>query len=138
MKKAVLYCNKASRPNAPVNVTIGVLIIKKLFDYSDDEIVENLVLDLHLQYTLHTTSLAEQPISDKTLNRFRKRYYNYETLHGVDLYHDYVKELSSKIARIMKLNRRIQHSISEPNGTNLHMHIQTDHLSYKKSIGQDS
>ncbi|MEI3281843.1 MAG: transposase [Enterocloster sp.] len=105
---SVLYSNKASRPNAPVNVIIGALIIKELFDYSDDEIVENLMLDLHLQYALHTTSFAEQPISDKTLSRFRKRCYDYETLHGVDLYHDCVKDLSGKIAKIMKLNGRIR------------------------------
>ena len=41
---SVLYSSKASRPNAPVNVIIGALIIKELFDYSDDEIVENLML----------------------------------------------------------------------------------------------
>ena len=105
---SVLYSDKASRPNAPVNVIIGALIIKELFDYSDDEIVENLMLDLHLQYALHTTSFAEQPISDKTLSRFRKRCYDYETLHGVDLYHDCVKDLSGKIAEIMKLNGRIR------------------------------
>ena len=105
---AVLYSDKASRPNAPVNVIIGALIIKELFDYSDDEIVENMMLDLHLQYALHTTSFAEQPISDKTLSRFRKRCYDYETLHGVDLYRDCVKELSNKIAKMMKLNGRIR------------------------------
>ena len=85
---AVLYSDKASRPNTPVNVIIGALIIKELFDYSDDEIVENLMLDLHLQYALHTTSYEEQPLSDKTLSRFRKRCYDYEALHGVDLYRD--------------------------------------------------
>lgn len=105
---SVLYSDKASRPNAPVNVIIGALIIKELFDYSDDEIVENLMLDLHLPYALHTTSFAEQPISDKTLSRFRKRCYDYETLHGVDLYHDCVKNLSGKIAQIMNLNGRIR------------------------------
>lgn len=105
---AVLYSDKASRPNTPVNVIIGALIIKELFDYSDDEIVENLMLDLHLQYALHTTSFAEQPISDKTLSRFRKRCYDYETLHGVDLYRDCVKELGNKIAKTMKLNGHIR------------------------------
>ena len=29
---SVLYSDKASRPNAPVNVIIGALIIKELFD----------------------------------------------------------------------------------------------------------
>ena len=56
---SVLYSDKASRPNTPINVIIGALIIKELFDYSDDEIVENLMLDLHLQYALHTTSFFE-------------------------------------------------------------------------------
>lgn len=105
---SVLYSDKASRPNAPVNVIIGALIIKELFDYSDDGIVENLMLDLHLQYALHTTSFAEQPISDKTLSRFRKRCYDYETIHGVDLYRDCVKDLGNKIAKMMKLNGRIR------------------------------
>ncbi|MFR2647464.1 transposase [Blautia producta] len=99
---SVLYSNKASRPNAPVNVIIGALIIKELFDYSDDEIVENLMLDLHLQYALHTTSFAEQRLSDKTLSRFRKRCYDYEALHGVDLYQDCVKDLSGKMVLVYK------------------------------------
>ncbi len=38
------------------------------------------MLDLHFQYALHTTSFVEQPISDKTLSRFRKRCYDYETI----------------------------------------------------------
>lgn len=105
---AVLYSDKASRPNTPINVIIGALIIKEMFDYSDDEMVENLMLDLHLQYALHTTSFEEQPLSDKTLSRFRKRCYDYETLHNEDLYHDCVKDLSSIIAKIMGINGRVR------------------------------
>lgn len=105
---SVLYSDKASRPNAPVNVIVGALIIKELFDYSDDEIVENLMLDLHLQYALHTTSFKEQPLSDKSLSRFRKRCYDYERLYNVDLYHDCVKDLSNKIAKLMNISGRVR------------------------------
>lgn len=70
---SVLYSDKASRPNTPVNVIVGALIIKELFDYSDDEMVENLMLDFRIQYALHTTSFEEQSLSDKTLSRFPKR-----------------------------------------------------------------
>ena len=38
------------------------------------------MLDFHLQYALHTTSFEEQPLSDKTLSRFRKRCYEQELL----------------------------------------------------------
>ena len=40
-----LYSDKASRPNSPVNVIIGALILKELFDLSDDEVV---YLTLHI------------------------------------------------------------------------------------------
>jgi len=82
---AVLYSSNASRPNTPVNVCIGALIIKEVFGISDDEIVENLMLDPRYQYALHTTSYEEQPLSDKSLSRFRKRCYDYESVYGVDL-----------------------------------------------------
>jgi hypothetical protein len=84
----VLYSSTASRPNTPVNICIGALIIKEMFGISDDEVVENLMLDPRYQYALHTTSCEEQPLSDKTLSRFRKRCYDYETVYGVDLLHD--------------------------------------------------
>ena len=32
---------------------VSALIIKELFDYSDDEMVENLMLDFRIQYALH-------------------------------------------------------------------------------------
>ncbi len=105
---SVLYSDKASRPNTPVNVIVGALIIKELFDYSDDEMVENLMLDFRMQYALHTTSFEEQPLSDKTLSRFRKRCYDYETLHNQDLYHDCIKDLSASIAKIMHIHGRIR------------------------------
>lgn len=105
---SVLYSDKASRPNTPVNVIVGALIIKELFDYSDDEIVENLMLDLHMQYALHTTNYEEQPLSDKTLSRFRKRCYDYESVYNEDLYHDCVQGLSEKIKKLMNISGRVR------------------------------
>ena len=105
---SVLYSEKASRPNTAVNVIVGALIIKELFGLSDDEVVENLMLDIHFQYALHTTSFAEQPLSDKSLSRFRKRCYAYEATTGIDLFHDCICDLNYKIAKMMKLNPRIK------------------------------
>lgn len=105
---SVLYSDKASRPNTPVNVIVGALIIKELFDLSDDEVVENLMLDPRYQYALHTTSFDEQPMSDKTLSRFRKRCYDYESKTGIDLYRDCVKDLSCKIAKLMGISDHVR------------------------------
>lgn len=107
-KFACLYSEKASRPNTPVNVIIGALIIKELFNMTDDELVESLMFDIRFQYALHTTSFKEQPLSDKTLSRFRNRCYNYELTHGKDLIHDTITELAMEMAKLMKINGQIQ------------------------------
>lgn len=105
---SVLYSDKASRPNTPVNVIVGALIIKELFGISDDMVVENLMLDPRYQYALHTTSFEEQPLSDKSLTRFRLRCYNYEQVHGVDLLSGMVKDLAQSSAKMMKIDGRIR------------------------------
>lgn len=105
---SVLYSDKASRPNTPVNVIIGALILKELYDLSDDEVVESLMLDFRFQYALHTTSFEEQPLSDKSLTRFRQRCYDYEQTNGKDLLHDCVKDLAGKTAKLMSIDGRIR------------------------------
>lgn len=93
-----LYSDKASRPNTPVNVIVGALILKEALGDTDDELVEVLMFDIRYQYALHTTSFEEQPLSDRTLSRFRARVLAYETEHEVDLIHECVVNL----AKIMK------------------------------------
>ena len=69
----LFFTVKASRPNTPVNVIVGALILKEALNVTDDEIVEAMAFDIRYQYALHTTSFEEQPISDRTLSRFRAR-----------------------------------------------------------------
>ena len=105
---AVLYSDKDSRPNTPVNVQIGALLIKELTNLSDDELLESLMFDIRFQYALHTTSFAEQPLSDRTLSRFRARCAAYETEHGVDLLHGTITSLSSEMAELMRIDRSLK------------------------------
>lgn len=105
---AVLYSDKDSRPNTPVNVQIGALLIKELTNLSDDELLESLMFDIRFQYALHTTSFAEQPLSDRTLSRFRARCAAYETEHGVDLLHETITSLSSEMAELMKIDSSLK------------------------------
>lgn len=99
----VLYCKDNGAPNTPVNIIIGACIIKELLDLSDDEVVEGLMLDVRLQYALHTTSFEEQPLSDKSLTRFRKRCYAYYEETGNDIIHGCIVSLAGQIAKVMKI-----------------------------------
>ena len=53
--------------------------------------MESLLFDIRFQYALHTISFKEQPVSDRTFSRFRRRCLTYETETGIDLIHDTVK-----------------------------------------------
>ena len=57
---SILYSdNPASRPNNPVNVYFGLLILREIFNQSDEEALNSLMFDLRYQYALHTTSFSE-------------------------------------------------------------------------------
>ena len=110
---AVLYSdNKASRPNTPVNVIIGALILKELLGLTDDEVMESLMFDIRFQYALHTTSFKEQPLSDRTLSRFRERCLTYETMTGIDLLKSCIISLSKDIAEIMGIRPELKRMAS--------------------------
>lgn len=93
-----------SRPNAPINVIVGALIIKELTGMTDDEVMESCEFDLRFQYALHTTSFENQPISDRTFSRFRSRCAAYELATGIDLIHECFNDLADKIRNFMKIS----------------------------------
>ena len=109
MMFAPLYSDKRnSRPNAPVNVIVGALILKELNGLTDDEIIEECEFDFRYQYALHTTSFEKQPLSDRTFSRFRERNAAYELVTGRDLIHDCITSLSENIRKYMDINPTIK------------------------------
>lgn len=79
-------------------------MIKELTGLSDDELLSSLMFDIRFQYALHTTSCIEQPLSDRTLGRFRARCNAYERETGIDLLHETIQSLSNEMAEIMKVD----------------------------------
>ena len=65
---SVLYSdNPAFRPNNPVNIFFGPLILREIFNQSDEEALNSLLFDLRYQYATtyyqlsRTASIQEQP-----------------------------------------------------------------------------
>lgn len=106
---APLYSEKRnSRPNAPVNVIVGALILKELKGLTDDELLEECEFDFRYQYALHTTSFKNQPLSDRTFSRFRERNVAYELTTGRDLIHECITALSTNIMEFMEIDPSIR------------------------------
>ncbi|MCF8002449.1 MAG: transposase [Halanaerobiales bacterium] len=95
---AVLYSDKPSRPNSPVNVIIGALILKEIFQLSDVELLGSIYFDDRFQYALRLTSFDKPPVSINTFTNFRTRVYAYEEETGIDLIKQEVESLSELIA----------------------------------------
>ena len=84
-KFAPLYSGKYSRPNKPVNELISLQILKEVFDLSDKELRERYFFDLQFNHALGKEDLAQDTLSEKTLNNFRKRLIEYERDTGINL-----------------------------------------------------
>ena len=67
---SVLYSDKGSRPNTPVNIIISSLIIKEIFDLTDERLVANIHLSMEFQYALRLTSEKRPPVSKNTFFNF--------------------------------------------------------------------
>ncbi len=105
---APMYSSVDSRPNTPVNVTVGALLLRELNGMSDDDILNALMFDIRFKVALHTTGMAEQPMSDRMLGRFRARCEAYHKETGKDPLHDCITNLSSELAKVMKVDRSLR------------------------------
>jgi len=102
---SVLYSNnEASRPNTPVNVIIGLLILKEIFQLSDEELIGSLHFDIRFQYALRTTSFEKQPVSINTLSNFRRRLAVYLEDTGIDLIQQEIEAQAKLIGEELKID----------------------------------
>ncbi len=109
----VLYSdNAASCPNTPVNILIGLLILKSLLNMSDDEVIQALLFDQRVQYALHTLDDDKQKISKNMLQIFRKKLREYEDKTGINLLEDEMKKLNGVIIEMSNIDKSIERTDS--------------------------
>ena len=70
---AVLYADKASRPNVPVNQLVSLEFLKTGHGWSDAEMYDALCFDLQVRYSLGLWDLAVDDFELRTVYNFRKR-----------------------------------------------------------------
>jgi len=104
---SVIYSNNyATRPNNPVNVYFGLLMLKEIFTQSDEEALDSLMFDIRYQYALHTTSFNEQPVSKNSLSNFRTAIYRYNEENNVDLIQEEIESHASEFSKILNIDGR--------------------------------
>lgn len=82
---AVLYSEKDSRPNVPVNVLVGLEALKAGFGWSDQELYENYCYSLQVRYALGYDRLGDGDFEIRSLYYFRERLSQYNADKGINL-----------------------------------------------------
>ena len=104
---SVIYSSDhASRPNTPINIIIALLMIKEIFQQTDEELIGSLHFDIRYQYALYTTAYEKQPVSINTLTNFRNRVIEYEQSSGIDLIKLEVEALASAAAKYLCIDNK--------------------------------
>lgn len=104
---SVIYSsNHASRPNTPINIIIALLMIKEIFQQTDEELIGSLHFDIRYQYALYTTNYEKQPVSINTLTNFRNRVIEYEQSSGIDLIKLEVEALADATAKNLCIDNK--------------------------------
>lgn len=102
---SVLYSdNSASRPNNPVNIYFGLLILREIFNQSDEEALNSLMFDIRYQHALHTTSFQEQPVSKNSLTNFRAAVYKYNQEYGIDLIQEEIEAQAKQFSKLLRID----------------------------------
>jgi hypothetical protein len=82
---SILYSSEPSRPNIPVNVMVGLEVMKAGFGWNDAELYENYCFNLQVRYALGYDRLGDGDFAIRTLYNFRERLSKYNIEKGINL-----------------------------------------------------
>lgn len=105
---ADLYSDIDSRPNFPVNIWVGLEIIKGMFDYTDAELLEQFHFNLLTAYALGLENLGEVTLSERTLYYNRKRLLEYEAETGRNLLEEEFQAMADDASEELGINAKTQ------------------------------
>jgi hypothetical protein len=101
---AVLYSAEYSRPNVPVNVLLGLEMLKAGFGWTDEELYDHFLYDLQVRYALGYEQLSEGYFSIRTLYEFRRRLGTHMQQSGENLVEVAFEQITDEQIQALKLN----------------------------------
>jgi len=105
---AVLYSEVESRPNFPVNIWVGLEIVKWMFDYTDQELLEQFHFNLLTAHALGLDNLGEVTLAERTIYYNRKRLLEYEAESGRNLLEEESEAITEEAIVRLGINAKTQ------------------------------
>jgi hypothetical protein len=120
---AVLYSDKPSRPNIPVNVLLGLEVLKAANGWSDHELYAKFCFDVQVRYALGYARFGDGDFRLRTLYNFRERLSCYNILHGVNLLEEAFEQITDR--QLAKL--RVRMGMQRMDSTHIASNIASAH-----------
>lgn len=93
---AVLYSDAPSRPNTPVNVLVGLEILKSGFGWNDEEMYDHFCYDVQVRYALGYRDLGEGHFELRTMYNFRQRLTQHMQETGENLFEQVFEQITDE------------------------------------------
>ena len=101
---AVLYSDKASRPNVPANVLVALEIIKAGQGWTDEEMHEEFILGLKVRYAVGYEQIGKGDFSLRTIHEFRRRLREHKETTGEDLLEQVFVQITDEQMKALSVN----------------------------------
>lgn len=105
---SVLYSEKKSRPNTPVNILVGFETLKSGFGWSDEELYNHVLFDLQVRYALGLRDFDEGYFDLRTVYYFRAALVEYEQKHGINLMQKATEQITDEQIRQFQVKTGLQ------------------------------
>ncbi len=115
----VLYADGASRPNIPVNVLVGLEMMKDGHGWSDEEMYENYCFNIQVRYGLGYRSLGEGHFELRTVYNFRGRLSQHMQETGENLFDQTFEQITDAQIKAYGLKTNQQRMDSTQIGSNI-------------------
>lgn len=115
----VLYSEKYSRPNTPVNILVGAELLKSWFRWTDAELFEQCAFNIQVRYALGERSFEGELFSERTLYYFRGALSEHMRQSGVNLMEEVFKSLTDEQLERFEIKSGAQRMDSTLVGSNI-------------------
>lgn len=116
---AVLYSDKASRPNIPVNIMLGLEILKDGNGWTDEEMYSNFCYNVQVRYALGLHSLDEGHFELRTTYNFRQRLVRHMQETGENLVEECFEQVTDEQMAAFEVKSQIQRVDSKQLASNI-------------------
>ena len=118
-KFSVLYSASPSRPNTPINILVGLEILKSGYGWSDAELMEHFYFDIQVRYALGLDQLGDGDFAIRSLYYLRERMSEHYLETGTNLLESVFEDITDAQLEKLEIKTKIQRMDSTQIASNI-------------------